>query len=112
TVTGAVRDARGEPVAGARVVAGRAARPYDRRGPDGSAVQGPAPRETATGADGTFTIASLEPGDVPVVVRARGFAAWSTRVRPAAGEVVRLDVVLQPAATVAGTCRDSGGAPQ
>jgi iron complex outermembrane receptor protein len=82
-VTGVVRDASGQVIAGAAVVVRSAA-----------GVE----QQTVTGPDGRFSVAlpAATPGEVTVVVRAPGFAETRQTIRPGAADR-NVDILLQPA---------------
>ncbi len=75
---GVVRDTLGTPVAGAQIVI------VGQRGHGTSAE------------DGTFRLASVEPGDRILVARRIGFRPESVSVRIAAGTITEIDVPLRP----------------
>ena len=96
TIRGRVRDRAGLPIGGATVVANAA-----RRMPDRSV------RATAE-ADGTFVLAGLEPGPQRLSATASGYAGI---MRPSEAGAEKLDLVLSPAGSIAGTVVDDGGRP-
>jgi hypothetical protein len=91
-VTGTVKTADGAPVSGARVKVGD--------------------QELASAADGSFSLAGLGAGSLPVAVTAEGYkdAASSAVVR--AGQTTHVDVVVErnlPAGQVRGVVQSFGG---
>ena len=110
TLTGRVIDPQGRPVAGAVVQAGD----EDQRNhqlADGASALGPQNEQVRTAADGSFTFAGLEVGDVPIAARAPGLAPWQGKVMLQAGRSETLVIHLQAGATLFGTARDEAGAP-
>ena len=110
SIEGIVRDSLGQAIAGARMMLGRPDRPHDRRAADGSRIRGPAPRELRSDRAGRFSADSLEPGALPLQVVAHGHAPWRGEAQIRAGETAFVDLRLEPAAAIAGTCRTLGGA--
>jgi hypothetical protein len=106
-LTGVVRDPRGKPVAAAIVAAGRGPRFLDHRGEDPIEVW--TSRTTTIAADGTFALTGLPIGQLPVAVRASGFAVWRGTAAIQASAATTLDVMLQPSATLHGQVRNAGG---
>lgn len=110
-VFGTVRDARGRPVAGARVTA-RVSRVLEH----GVEVDF---ESVTTDQDGSFVVEALEPGPLALEVRAAGFAPWrrtdlSTSVEGdggAPGELGPIEVELDRGLVVEGRVRDPRGAP-
>ncbi|MCO8307281.1 MFS transporter [Streptomyces sp. RKCA744] len=96
-LTGSVRAVGGEPVAGATATA---------TGPDGE-VAGSATADEK----GEFALPELAPGTYTLTVAAAGHRPYASQVELAAGEPVRVDAELRPAARVRGTVRDRGGRP-
>ncbi|MCQ8831665.1 MFS transporter [Streptomyces malaysiensis] len=96
-LTGSVRAVGGEPLAGAIATA---------TGPDGD-VAGSATADEK----GEFALPELAPGTYTLTVAAAGHRPYATQVELTAGEPVRVDAELRPAARVGGTVRDRGGRP-
>ncbi|MBI0298928.1 MFS transporter [Streptomyces sp. PRKS01-29] len=96
-LTGSVRAVDGEPLAGATATA---------TGPDGD-VAGSATADEK----GEFALPELAPGRYTLTVAAAGHRPYATQVELTAGEPVRVDAELPPAARVRGTVRDRGGRP-
>ncbi len=107
---GIVLDPLGLPVAGAVVQAGDTGQ-RNHKLPDGASAMGPQCERVRTGADGSFGFASVEPGKVPLAVRARGLSPWYDTVAVGAGAEQLVTIRLQPGVTLAGTVRDAAGAP-
>ncbi|WP_438452447.1 MFS transporter [Streptomyces asiaticus] len=96
-LTGSVRALGGEPLAGATATA---------TGPEGE-VAGSATADEK----GEFGLPELAPGTYALTVTAAGHRPYATQVELTAGEPVRVDAELSPAARVRGTVRDRGGRP-
>lgn len=96
-LTGSVRAVGGEPLAGATATA---------TGPDGD-VAGAATADEK----GEFALPELAPGTYTLTVAAAGHRPYATQVELTAGEPVRVDAELRPAARVRGTVRGRGGRP-
>lgn len=109
-VAGIVRDARGAPIAGARVLV-RLAAPRERRLADGTEVSAYAPMQECSEADGRFTLPGLEAGEHIIEVQKDGFAPWTQRLSVALGSVQDLAILLRAEATLAVTVRDAAGEP-
>lgn len=103
TLRGRVVDEQGRAVAGAGVLA-RPSSDLPRRSGE---------KPTPTAADGSFTLAAVEPGAAAIEATAPGFqpAILDPVEVPAGGEVSGLELVLEPAATVAGVVRTEDGEP-
>lgn len=110
TVRGLVRDPSGAPVAGARVLLGSPDRPFDRRGPDGSRLRGPAPRLVEADGDGRFAAEHLEPGTLRIEADAPGHGAFLGEVEVTSGGGVDVVLTLPAAGAVRGVCTDGAGA--
>lgn len=106
-LAGVVRDSDGRPVAAAIVAAGRGPRFLDHRGDE--VVEAWTSRTAVTAADGTFVIAGLAIGQLPVAVRADGFAVWRGTAAIQAGVTTTLAVVLLASATLHGQIVDGRG---
>ncbi|PYQ21317.1 MAG: hypothetical protein DMF81_15845, partial [Acidobacteria bacterium] len=96
TIHGRVRDRAGLPVGGATVVAWPA-----RRMPDRSV-------RVSAEADGTFVLAGLEPGPQRLSASAPGYAGI---MRQSEAGAEKVELVLSPAGSIAGTVVDDGGRP-
>jgi MFS family permease len=96
-LTGSVRGDGGGPLAGATATA---------TGADGE-VAGSAKADDK----GEFALPELASGAYTLTLSADGHRPHATQVELTAGEPVRVDVSLQPAARVGGTVRDQGGRP-
>ncbi|MGW2330159.1 MFS transporter [Streptomyces sp. NPDC001700] len=96
-LTGAVRAEGGGPLAGATATA---------TGADGE-VAGSATADEK----GEFALPELGSGTYTLTLSADGHRPHATQVELTAGEPVRVDVSLRPAARVGGTVRDQGGRP-
>ncbi|MFD7502422.1 MFS transporter [Streptomyces sp. NPDC059850] len=96
-LTGAVRAEGGGPLAGATATA---------TGADGE-VAGSATADEK----GEFALPELPSGTYTLTLSADGHRPHATQVALTAGEPVRVDVSLRPAARVGGTVRDQGGRP-
>ena len=96
-LTGAVRSENGGPLAGATATA---------TGADGE-VAGSA----RTDEKGAFAFADLASGTYTLTLSADGHRPHATQVELTAGEPIRVDISLRPAARVGGTVRDQGGRP-
>ena len=107
---GIVLDPLGLPVAGAVVQAGDTGQ-RNHKLPDGASAMGPQCERVRTGADGSFGFASVEPGKVPLAVRAPGLSPWYDTVAVGAGTEQQVTIRLQPGVSLAGSVRDAGGAP-
>jgi RNA polymerase sigma-70 factor (ECF subfamily) len=107
---GRVFDARGRPVARARVRVcppGRA--PYVST-TVGSIVRAFAPAFTVAAEDGAFELRGLTPGRLSVQARATGHGAFETEIEVAAGATSEVTATLPAAATVHGRVTDAAGA--
>ncbi|MEU1801369.1 MFS transporter [Streptomyces sp. NPDC019937] len=96
-LTGSVRAEGGGPLAGATATA---------TGADGE-VAGSATADEK----GEFALPELASGTYALTLSADGHRPHATQVELTAGEPVRVDVSLRPAARVRGTVRDQGGQP-
>ncbi|MFF7656850.1 MFS transporter [Streptomyces sp. NPDC007983] len=96
-LTGSVRAEGGGPLAGATATA---------TGADGE-VAGSATADEK----GEFALPELASGTYALTLSADGHRPHATQVDLTAGEPVRVDVSLRPAARVRGTVRDQGGRP-
>ncbi|RNG28924.1 MFS transporter [Streptomyces botrytidirepellens] len=96
-LTGSVRAEGGGPLAGATATA---------TGADGE-VAGSATADEK----GEFALPELASGAYTLTLSADGHRPHATQVELTAGEPVRVDVALRPAARVRGTVRDQGGQP-
>ncbi|MGW7695509.1 MFS transporter [Streptomyces asiaticus] len=96
-LTGSVRALGGEPLAGATATA---------TGPEGEVAGSVTADEK-----GEFALPELAPGTYALTVAAAGHRPYATQVELTAGEPVRVDAELAPAARVRGTVRDRGGVP-
>ncbi|MFI0775133.1 MFS transporter [Streptomyces sp. NPDC021212] len=96
-LTGSVRAEGGGPLAGATATA---------TGADGE-VAGSATSDEK----GEFALPELASGAYTLTLSADGHRPHATQVELTAGEPLRVDVSLQPAAHVRGTVRDQGGRP-
>ena len=71
-----------------------------------------APKETVTGADGSFSLDDLEPGDASVEITAEGFAPVSREITLSTAAPAKLEVSVAkalPIGQVRGLVRDYGG---
>ena len=110
SLSGTVRDARGEPVAGALVLAG----PEEGTSwlaDDGNRHLLSGGSATRSDDKGRFAIPSLPAGPGELHIEALGFLEHdaTTLLRP--GESADLDIALRRGAVVAGSVRDSGSRP-
>ncbi|WNE98854.1 MFS transporter [Streptomyces luomodiensis] len=96
-LTGSVRAVGGEPLTGATATA---------IGPEGDVAGSAAADEK-----GEFALPELVPGTYTLTVAAAGHRPYATQVELTAGEPVRVDAELRPAARVRGTVRDRDGRP-
>ncbi|WP_413103258.1 MFS transporter [Streptomyces sp. Inha503] len=96
-LTGSVRAVGGEPLPGATATA---------TGPEGEVAGSVTADEK-----GEFALPELAPGTYTLTVAAAGHRPYATQVELTAGEPVRVDAELPPAARVRGTVRDRGGLP-
>ncbi|MBL1113596.1 MFS transporter [Streptomyces sp. 110] len=96
-LTGSVRAVDGEPLAGATATA---------TGPEGEVAGSVTADEK-----GEFALPELAPGTYTLTVAAAGHRPYATQVELTAGEPVRVDAELPPAARVRGTVRARGGRP-
>jgi RNA polymerase sigma-70 factor (ECF subfamily) len=76
TVEGDVRDASGNPVAGAQVIAGEESAFARATVPENVQAMTTPGAWVSAGEDGRFRAEGLPAGEQPVLVRARGFAPW------------------------------------
>ncbi|WP_413807196.1 MFS transporter [Streptomyces sp. OE57] len=96
-LTGSVRAVGGEPLAGATATA---------TGPEGEVAGSVTADEK-----GEFALPELAPGTYTLTVAAAGHRPYAAQVELTAGEPLRVDAELPPAARVRGTVRDRGGLP-
>ncbi|MGE0142812.1 MAG: sigma-70 family RNA polymerase sigma factor [Planctomycetota bacterium] len=96
-ISGTVTDAKGQPVAGARVRIG------DPDGDQGMRMQ------IDTDDHGSFQAPSPAVGDLPVLVIARGFQPWLGVVRVDAVSAAPLAIALTPGARLIGNLRGTDG---
>ncbi|WP_063727765.1 MFS transporter [Streptomyces sp. RTd22] len=96
-LTGSVRAEGGGPLAGATATA---------TGADGEVAGSAAADEK-----GEFALPELASGAYTLTLSADGHRPHATQVELTAGEPLRVDVALTPAARVRGTVRDQGGQP-
>lgn len=97
SIEGSVRDAGGQPIAGAKVFAE-------------SGLEGPL-SATQTDAAGVFAIANLLPGTTGVFAYAPGHALDGRSVTLALDAVARIDIVLPQPGTLSGTVSNTTGKP-
>ena len=115
SVVGVVKDANGNPIANADVSVTAAVSFRGGRGGINISMLGGADSRPATksGADGTFVVRGLAPGDYTVTVRLRGYAGET--VDPVKvtedGAKEPLAITLQPGASIHGIVKSKGGAP-
>jgi uncharacterized GH25 family protein len=64
------------------------------------------------GADGSFTLEPVPPGNSPLVVRAKGYARRRLMEEVPAGGRADLEILLRPGSAVSGTVLDPGGKPR
>jgi RNA polymerase sigma factor (sigma-70 family) len=109
-IEGRVIDPFGNAVAVARVVAdaGRAEMIFPKGGAQSLARS---ERWVWSDATGQFRIEGLAVGDVPLAVRAAGFAPASLNIDIEAGGNAEVVIRLEPGASIAGVVRDAAGAP-
>ncbi|MCQ8191515.1 MFS transporter [Streptomyces rugosispiralis] len=96
-LTGSVRAVGGQPLTGATATA---------TGPEGEVAGSVTADEK-----GEFALPELAPGSYTLTVAAAGYRPYATQVELTAGEPVRVDAELPPAARVRGTVRNRGGRP-
>ena len=110
TIEGQVRDHAGRPVAGAAVqIEALDVRPV--RIAQGAYARLLGPLKLRTEADGTFVAEGVAVGRARVQARSPASATAERAVVVAEGQVQRLELTLQPEATVSGSVRDETGAP-
>lgn len=111
-VRGWVRDADGEPIAGARVLSEHDV-PSEILPIDLDALPIDVPSAVVTGNDGYFEIPALETGDHVLRATAPGFGpAWSERLELASGVVAdELAFELRPGSRVSGSVVRADGSP-
>lgn len=111
-VHGVVRDARGAPVAWARVLVGLRGGAAVQSGASADQYQvTPVPEQLDTGRDGTFTACEVLPGDSTLWVWAEGFGPLQLGFTTVAGATTELAITLADAAVVTGAVRTAGGEP-
>jgi RNA polymerase sigma-70 factor (ECF subfamily) len=108
-LSGVVLDPQNHPVAGAVVRAGSREQKM-RTLPDGGTGMAWQPQLVRTDAVGRFSFASVEPGKLPLAVRARGLAPWHQDVELQAERPNEVTVRLLSGVTLVGSVRDAAGA--
>lgn len=109
-IEGSVLDSLGAAVEGALVRAGSGS--FDMvAGEDAEGGMASVPFEALTGADGGFVFEGIEPGRVPVAVRAPRFAVWRGEVDVLEGLTARVDASLSGGVDVEGRVVTGDGAP-
>lgn len=108
---GRVRDERGEPLAGARLLLGAELPPWVRE-LDGSFVPERPPLWATSAEDGSFAFEGAPLGRAPLVVRARGAAPWSGEVEVLERGAPELELTLAREARVVGRVVDAAGEPR
>src|SRR6516164_4399806 len=71
----------------------------------------PTPIQAMTDVQGRFEIDCVEVGDVPMAVSAKDWAPWSGSVHVDGSVPTRVDVHMQPGATLSGHVRRADGTP-
>ncbi|MBI5092257.1 MAG: carboxypeptidase regulatory-like domain-containing protein [Candidatus Hydrogenedentes bacterium] len=99
SVSGVVKDSKGNPIAGAVVYAGAQAEIEDRIGETPNA---------STDQTGAFHLDSLAPGELHLKVTHREYAAKSASVIAQSGQVTPVEIILTTGGMVSGTVRRGG----
>lgn len=110
SIAGRVTDARGEPLADARIVVdadGILSETHD----DGTPHLNVFERFAWSAGDGAFRVDGLLAGSHKVVVRASGFQPFIATCETRSGETTRLDASLRPGAILVGSVRNADGTP-
>jgi len=114
-VAGDVRDPSGAPLAGAPVIVSTrrgTGGGYPRRDASGfTYTDGPVNFRVRTDARGRFALDGLAPGEAIVLVKDGVHAPWQETVLVEAGRTVSVAARLEDGSVLAGTARDTGGAP-
>ena len=101
---------RGKPVPGAIVRAGSRQQKQQIL-PDGGHAMGPQCQCALTDEAGRFAFASVEAGNLPLAVRARGLSPWTQTIDLATVRQRDVMVELLEGAVLVGSVRDAAGAP-
>jgi protocatechuate 3,4-dioxygenase beta subunit len=109
-LTGVVLGPGGKPVPGAIVRAGSRQQKQQIL-PDGGHAMGPQCQCALTDEAGRFSFASVEAGDLPLAVRARGLSPWTQTIDLATVRQRDVMVELLEGVVLVGSVRDAAGAP-
>jgi protocatechuate 3,4-dioxygenase beta subunit len=109
-LVGHVRDPRGHPVEGARILVGLEGTSSITLD-DGSRGRTPPPVRIRTDATGSFNVQGLAPGPTPIAARSPHLAPWVGNAEVVSDLTTRVDITLEAGAAVTGCVRDSGGSP-
>jgi hypothetical protein len=115
TVTGVVNDPSGAPIEGALVLVDGQdmlhAYPHTLPGGEEIYLSHAGPTSVRTDANGSFTVAGVMPGTVPLGVLVPGLAAWRGSVTVAAGGSASVAVTLSSGFRLSGVVRNAAGNP-
>jgi hypothetical protein len=115
TITGEVRDPSGAPVEGALVLVDGQdmlhAFWHTLPGGEQITLSRPGPTAVRTDASGTFTVAGVHPGTVPLGVLVPGLAPWRDSVEVAPGASAAATITLSSGFRLTGVVRDAAGNP-
>ncbi|MFT7616567.1 MAG: RNA polymerase sigma-70 factor (ECF subfamily) [Planctomycetota bacterium] len=103
-----VVDFEGEPVAGARCIAGKFDF-YQSSLPDGNKGMKFSRTDDKTDENGRLALENLAPGDLEFVIRSYGFAAHKETIQVKEGQTVRHRVILQKGGIVVGVVTGADG---